>query len=120
MKLSANEVLLIPHLQVRCPELLDGKVFTGVSTDSRSVAPGVNEHDFLRLRAGGRGHRGRRGERETQEQNAADPDGHGGNSAFRAKSLTDSRWIGDAGPMPNTYARALNSRKSIETAPIAS
>src|SRR5512141_2235860 len=40
MKLSANEVLLIPHLQVRCPELLDGKVFTGVSTDSRTIAPG--------------------------------------------------------------------------------
>lgn len=40
MKLSANEILLIPHLQVRCPELLEGKTFTGVSTDSRTVAPG--------------------------------------------------------------------------------
>ena len=40
MKLPARELLLIPHLQVRCPELLDGKTFTGVSTDSRTVAPG--------------------------------------------------------------------------------
>lgn len=40
MKLSANEVLLIPHLQIRCPELLDGKTFTGVSTDSRTAARG--------------------------------------------------------------------------------
>lgn len=40
MKFSANELLLIPHLQVRSPELLDGKTFTGVSTDSRTVAPG--------------------------------------------------------------------------------
>jgi UDP-N-acetylmuramoyl-tripeptide--D-alanyl-D-alanine ligase len=40
MKLSAEEILLIPHLQVRCPELLEGKTFTGVSTDSRTVAPG--------------------------------------------------------------------------------
>lgn len=40
MTLSANELLLVPHLQVRCPELLEGKTFTGVSTDSRTVAPG--------------------------------------------------------------------------------
>ncbi len=40
MKLSAQEIFLIPHLQVRCPELLDEKVFTGVSTDSRTVKPG--------------------------------------------------------------------------------
>jgi UDP-N-acetylmuramoyl-tripeptide--D-alanyl-D-alanine ligase len=40
MKLSANELLSVPHVQVRHPELLKGRTFTGVSTDSRTVARG--------------------------------------------------------------------------------
>lgn len=40
MKLSATELQTIPHLEVRSPGLLEGKTFTGVSTDSRTVAPG--------------------------------------------------------------------------------
>ena len=40
MNLGAKTVLSVPHTHVRCPELLDGRVFTGVSTDSRAVAEG--------------------------------------------------------------------------------
>jgi len=40
MRLAAKTLLSVPHVQVRHPEMLEGVTFTGVSTDSRTVAPG--------------------------------------------------------------------------------